>query len=86
MKWILCYWFPQMSSSERIQFKRALFGSQEKVQQGKYDFYKKGYLTDKVYEKPIRSVLILDEQDVSKVEKIILQFKGEFKKYKLAQE
>ena len=74
-----------MSSSERIQFKRALFGSEEKVKQGRYEFHKKGYLTDKTYEKPIRSVIILDDIDVVEVERIINRFGGKFRKYKLAE-
>ena len=78
-KIMICYWFENLPVSKRIQFKRKLFGSMEKTHGGKYITKIKGYLTGKKIEKPIRSMVIISENDKKGVLKILKEFGAKHK-------
>ena len=75
-KILICYKFEDLPLSKRNQFKRKLFGAIEKTHRGKYTSSTKGFLSDKHYEKPIRSVIIIQEQDKEGTLQILREFKA----------
>lgn len=70
-----------MKLSERNKFKRKLFGAEEKTQGGRYFTKTKGYLSDKKYEKPVRSVIIVNEKYEKRVLKVLREFGAEVRTY-----
>ena len=76
-KILICYKFEKMKLSNRNKFKRKLFGSEEKTHMGKYINTTKGYLTGKKYEKPVRSVIVINKKYKSKIIQILKEFNAE---------
>lgn len=74
-----------MKLSDRNKFKRKLFGAEEKTHGGKYSAKTKGYLSDKKYEKPVRSVIIINERYEKGVLKILRDFGAEVKTYTIVE-
>lgn len=84
-KIIVCYKFKDMSLKDRNKFRRSLFGGIEKTHGGRYKTEFKGFLSDKNYEKPVRSVLVIDKNDLKGAEKILKSFKAEYFIYEIKQ-
>jgi hypothetical protein len=80
---LICYKFENMKTADRNKFKRKLFGSEEKTHFGRYTAITKGYLSNKKYKKPIRSVIIINEKDKKEVIKILEEFNAIIFLYKL---
>jgi hypothetical protein len=78
VKNIICYKFENMKSSEGIKFKRKLFGAKEKTHRGKYIAVTEGFLTNKEYEKPVRSVIIIEKHYTEGIVKILKEFNANF--------
>jgi len=78
-KILICYWFENLPLSKRSSFKRKLFGDEVKTHRGKYISKIKGYLTDKVFERPVRSTVIISENDKKGVLKILDKFEAKYK-------
>ena len=75
-KVIICYKFENFPLSQRNRFRRKMFGSKEQTHGGKYTAETQGFLSDKEYEKPVRSVLIINSGDVKGILKILDEFKA----------
>lgn len=82
-KILICYKFENLPLSKRNQFKRALFGAKEKTHGGKYTAITKGFLSDKYFEKPVRSVIIIDNQDKEEVLQILEKFNATIQIYRI---
>ena len=76
---LICYTFKGMKLSERNKFRRKLFGTIEKTHSGKYTAITKGFLSDKNYEKPVRSVVIVQKKDKTGVIKILKMYNAKIK-------
>ena len=72
------------NDSERISFNRKLFQYNIQSHKGKYKTVSKGAL--KKYEKPVRSVVIFYKEDITKVMKLIDEWKIECKLYEIYKE
>ena len=82
-KVLICYKFTNMKLSDRNKFKRKLFGAEEKTHKGRYIATTKGYLTDKNYMKPVRSVIIISKIHEKGVMKILNEFNAEISRYQI---
>jgi hypothetical protein len=78
-KILICYKFKNMKLKDRSKFKRKLYGSIEKTHGGKYITKIQGILSNKDYEKPVRSVIIIDKKDQNEVIKLLKEFNAEIK-------
>lgn len=74
-----------MKLSDRNKFKRKLFGAEEKTHGGIYSAKTRGYLSNKKYEKPVRSVIIINERYEKGVLKILRDFGAEVKTYTIVE-
>jgi hypothetical protein len=82
-KILICYKFKNINPVMRKQFDRKLYGSIEKTHGGKYTTKIQGILSDKIYEKPVRSVIIIDKKDQNEVIKLLKEFQAEFEIFKI---
>lgn len=85
-KIIICYKFKDLPLAKRNQFKRKMFGAEEKTHRGKYTTKIRGYLSDKEYEKPIRSVIIINKKHKNGIMQILKQFKAETRIFQINKE
>lgn len=85
-KILVCYWFKNISSPKRHQFHRELFGAIEKTHKGKYTAITKGYLYNKFYERPIKSMVVIARMDKLNVLKIVRKYKGQYRVFKVIAE
>ncbi len=81
---LICYTLPALSSSMRNTLRRELFGSVEYTHQGKYCAQTIGLLAQSEYEKPIRSVLVVDASKVSGVVLVLEKYGAIVYVYELA--
>ncbi len=72
------------NDSERISFNRKLFQYNIQSHKGKYKRTSKGVL--RKYEKPVRSVIIFNKKDITKVMKVIDKFDMNHKLYEIYKE
>lgn len=72
------------NDSERISFNRKLFQYNIQSHKGKYKKTSKGVL--KVYEKPVRSVVIFNKEDTIQVMKVIDKFDVDHRLYEIHKE
>ena len=70
--------------SERIQLNRGLFCYRIQSHHGKYKRVSKGIL--KIYEKPVRSVVIFGKDYLGKVKRLMSSFKAKCKFYEIFRE
>jgi hypothetical protein len=77
-KILICYKFKNINPVMRKQFDRKLFGTIEKTHSGKYITKIKGYLTNKNYRKPVKSTILVEENDLKKTLEILKIFQAEF--------
>lgn len=85
-KIIICYKFKDLPLAKRNQFKRKMFGAEEKTHGGKYTTKIRGYLSDKEYEKPIRSVIIINKKHKNGIMQILKQFNAETRIFQINKE
>ena len=70
--------------SERIRFNRRLFQYKVQSHKGRYKSTSKGIL--KKYKKPIRSVVVFNKKDLTKVKKLVQEFNVDHKLYEINKE
>jgi len=73
-KIIILYTFDKINPIKRKQLDRKLFGTQEKTHHGKYITTTRGILTQKDYQRPIRSAIILNENLKESVIRILREY------------
>ena len=83
-KLLICYKFINMKPADRNKFKRKLFGAEEKTHGGRYIAKTKGYLSDKQYEKPVNSVIIIDKHHKQGIIKILKSFNAKINIYSIS--
>ena len=72
------------NDSNRIKFNRELFEYNLHSHKGKYNTKSKGIL--KEYSKPIRSVIIFNNNDLKKVKKLLKKYSLFYKLYEISKE
>ena len=82
-KILICYSFEKIDPVRRKQFDRKMFGTVEKTHKGKYKNEIKGLLTDKEFKRPVRSVIIFDEEQKSKVIRLLKKFSAHTDAYRV---
>lgn len=82
-KMLICYRFEKIHYVKRRQFDRKLFGSEEKTHHGKYTTLFKGYLSSKEYERPVRSVIIVEEKYLNDILTILKEFGAQTKIFRI---
>lgn len=70
--------------SKRIQLNRGLFCYKIQSHHGKYKRISNGIL--KIYEKPVRAVVIFSKGYLNKVKKLMMHFKTKCKFYEISRE
>ena len=70
--------------TQRIKFNRLLFQYNIQSHKGKYKSTSKGILEK--YEKPVRSVVIFNKEDLSKVRGILNEFQMDYRLYEIKKE
>jgi hypothetical protein len=85
-KLMICWNFKNLPPKNRNKFRRLLFGSKELSHNGKYNTTVNGILTNKNYEKPIRSAIIIDETDKNEVIEILKMFNAKIRTFKILEE
>jgi len=84
-KKLICYKFEKISSVKRKQFDRELFGTIEKSHNGKYITKIKGYLTDKNFRKPVKSTILIENENIKKVSKILEKYNAIYELFKISE-
>ena len=85
-KVLICYTFTQLPPNLRNKLRRSLYGSEESPHGGKYSTTMIGFLSDKKYEKPVRSTILLDKKDVKGVLAVLSKFKAKVKMFAVSKE
>lgn len=80
---LICYTFEKMRLAERNKFRRKMFGAIEQTHSGKYTAITKGFLSNKNYDKPVRSVVIIQNKDKNGVIKILKEFGAKIRVFKI---
>lgn len=80
---LICYSFEKIDPVRRKQFDRKMFGTIESTHKGKYKNEIKGLLTNKEFRRPVRSVIIFDEEQKSKVLKLLKEFSAHTEAYRV---
>ena len=80
---LICYSFKNMKLSDRNKFKRMMFGTKEKTHGGKYIAITKGILSNKQYQKPIRSVIIINQNIKNEVLEVLNKFNANYWVYNI---
>ncbi len=78
---LISYDLSKVSQVGKVQVKRQLFGHTEYSNNAKYTYERKGILSDIPYIKLARAVLIVRNQDVVRVEKVIKSVKGKYQTF-----
>jgi len=78
---MMIYNIPQGDDITRITFNRQLFDYKIQSHNGKYQQKSKGILTD--YEKPVRSCVIFDDEEIDKVRKLCKKLNIKTKFYEI---
>ncbi len=84
VKKLICYTFENLNSIKRKQFDRKLFGTKEKTHGGKYFVETKGYLSDKIFRKPVKSTILINKSDEKEVLKILKQFSAKIEVFTIS--
>lgn len=78
-KCLVLYKFDKLDPKDRVRITRELFGYKEQSHKGKYQYQTKGRLYN--YEKPVRSVIILQRSDVDDTLKILKKYNAKTRAY-----
>lgn len=79
--YLICYKFERIRPEDRVKFTREMFGSDVQSHRGKYKYKTRGALQD--YEKPVRSVVIVPEEERIKAKNILNKYHAEVFIYKI---
>jgi hypothetical protein len=82
MKSIICYSLGDIEPKLRVRFNRELYGYEDKSNHGRYNYKRKGILSNVRYNKPLDSVIILDSK-IRSVIRILKKYKATYISYKL---
>ncbi|MFH1229564.1 MAG: hypothetical protein V1678_04030 [Candidatus Aenigmatarchaeota archaeon] len=82
-KILICYLFEELDPKQRKQFHRRMFGTEETSHGGKYTTVCKGILSDIEYDKPVRSVIVIDEKHKEKVIRLLKSYSAKIRGYKV---
>lgn len=78
---LICYTLGNISLTKKTQFKRDLFGYKDYSNRGKYNYERKGFLSNIPHYKPIKSVIIIKIQDESKIITILKKYKANYQSF-----
>ena len=78
---LICYTLGNVDHQTRSRFKREFFGYADKSNNNQYKYQREGLLTNIPHSKPIRSAVIVEANDMSKIIKFLKKFKAEIKAY-----
>lgn len=82
-KILICYSFKKIDPIKRKQFDRKMFGTVEKTHKGKYINRTTGLLSDIEIRRPVRSVIIINEEYKNKILNIFKEFSAIIEVYKV---
>ncbi len=80
---LICYSFEKIDPGRRKQFDRKMFGTIEKTHKGKYKNEIKGLLTDQEFKRPVRSVIIFNEEQKRQVLRLLKEFSARTEAYRV---
>lgn len=80
---LICYSFEKIDPVRRKQFDRKMFGTIERTHQGKYENRIKGLLSDIEFRRPVRSVIIFNEEHKTKILKLLKEFSAKIEAYRV---
>lgn len=75
---LICYTLGKISSTLRNKFKRELLGYKDYSNMGKYNYKREGILSKIPNYRPIRSVIIIKEQDKNTVISLLKRHKARY--------
>jgi len=78
---LFCYTLGNKNSALRNRFRKELLGHNDQSHEGHYRYRKSGLLDNIWHQKPIRSVIIVKNQDASRLQAIFDKFKANYKVY-----
>lgn len=73
---LICYTLGKLDHKNRSKFKREFLGYMDKSNNGKYKYLRQGILSTIPYYRPIRSVVIVEEQYEKRVTQFLKKFKA----------
>lgn len=71
---MICYTLGKKNHKERSKLKRELLGYADKSNNGQYEYRRKGLLQNIPNIRPIRSVIITQNEDSAKVQKLLKKY------------
>jgi len=80
---LICYTLEKISPTKKTQFKRDLLGYKDYSNRGKYNYERKGFLSNIPHYKPIKSVIIVKNQDESKIIMILKKYKANYQSFEV---
>lgn len=75
---LICYTLGKADSTKRSLFKRELNGYKDVSNNGKYKYEREGLLQKIRHKSPIRSVIIVGEQDKNKITGLLSKYNAKY--------
>ena len=75
---LICYTLGDISPTKKTQFKRDLLGYKDYSNRGKYNYERKGFLSNIPHYKPIKSVIIVKILDESKIITLLKKYRAKY--------
>lgn len=78
---LICYTLKKVNHQTRSKFKREFFGYQDKSNKGKYEYNRKGILSQLPHSRPIRSIVIVKAKDESQITNLLKKYDADIRIY-----
>ncbi len=78
---LICYTLEKADHQKRSKFKRELIGYTDKSNKGEYKYERKGLLSTIPHNKPIRSVIIVENKNAQKIIDFLRKYQAQIKTY-----
>ncbi len=82
MKYILIYGFKSISPKKRLEFNRKLYGYLDHSNFGCYNYFRKGILKPKTFERLAKSVVLMNEKPKDLI-KFLKSYKANYRIFKV---
>lgn len=82
-KHILCYSLGNIAPKKRLKFHQELYGYTDRSNHGRYEYRRRGILTDLQYQKPFDSVLIVPTEATEQIAQHLRKYRAQYINYRI---
>jgi len=80
---IICYSLGNIEPKKRLKFNQQLYGYTDRSNHAKYNYKRKGILTNVQYKKPLNSTLVIPTKIATKIIDHLKKYKAKYINYKI---